>query len=57
MDKPKIIPNFLSSAADRDTLRRGTLMARRVTVSRVMFQNPELGATIFAGKRSKAPPW
>ena len=36
---------------------RVTLMARRVTVSMVMFQLPVLGTLIFAGKRSKAPPW
>lgn len=34
-----------------------TLMARRVTTSRVMFQNPVLGAVILAGNVSKAPPW
>jgi len=33
-----------------------TLMARRVTTSRVMFQNPVLGAVIFAGNLSNAPP-
>jgi hypothetical protein len=33
---------------------RVTLIARRVTTSRVMFQNPVLGAVILAGNLSKA---
>jgi hypothetical protein len=40
----------------RDGLRV-TLMARRLTVSMVMFQKPVLGAVIRAGKVSNAPPW
>jgi uncharacterized membrane protein len=36
---------------------RVTLIARRLTVSMVMFQKPVLGAVIRAGKVSNAPPW
>jgi hypothetical protein len=36
---------------------RVTLIALRVTVSIVIFQKPVLGATIFAGNLSNAPPW
>jgi len=36
---------------------RVTEIARVVTVSRVMFQYPELGTVILAGNLSKAPPW
>lgn len=36
---------------------RVTLIARRLTVSMVMFQKPVLGAVMRAGKVSNAPPW
>jgi hypothetical protein len=36
---------------------RVTLIARRLTVSMVMFQKPVLGAVILAGNVSNAPPW
>ena len=43
-------------ALARTASLRVTLMALRVTVSRVMFQKPVLGTRIRAGKRMKAPP-
>jgi hypothetical protein len=36
---------------------RVTLIARRLTVSMVMFQKPVLGAVMRAGNVSNAPPW
>lgn len=62
---PVECPDQLSLVLVRRTMRilwdkagvRVTLMARRVTTSRVIFQKPVLGAVILAGNLSNAPPW